>query len=686
MEKAQAANADSALHYLEEASRLARHDADDSLRFEVEMQRARFYFLNDDIEKSEHTYRHIIDSFDYPSFVARAYLALGHHYSNRSLFTQSRKAFDMALGLAEDSSMLLTKAHILSAIGVLYDRQGLYARSLAKYMEALKIYEGLEHNEQYSAVFNSIAIVYKRQGDFDNAAQFYQKAFDLSKVLNDSADMAVCMVNLGLLYKDTGEYEKSEQMLQSSLDYFERTDYKSGVATVLHNMGELRRKQENFGVALRLYEQSNTLAATLDYKVLLAKNNLSMAHVAHTQGDYNKALLYARKSLQIAETHDIIEDMKEAHELLSLSYEHKGEYAQSLKHFKAYSALKDTLFNASSHESINKLKAEYELTQKEQEITGLKNEAALQDARMQAEQRENDLYLFWLVILMVFFVFGAFSYFKTRSLNRRLRAKRMRIAEQKEEIEAQRDSLAEKNDQLTELNKKKDEIIAIVAHDLRSPLNRIIGLLDLLSTGHNEQYRKLAMESAEGLRARINHMLDIEALNANHTILNLKQVEVKAVVNEVYRNFESVAARKNIALTKKLTSRNSVICADPELLREICENLVSNAIKFSPAHSEVSMQLSTAGDKVRVHVKDQGPGINEADKPHLFKKFRKLSARPTGNEQSSGLGLAIVKKFVDAQGGKVWCESARGKGAEFIVEFPGVPVRAVETEDSALSA
>jgi signal transduction histidine kinase len=102
---------------------------------------------------------------------------------------------------------------------------------------------------------------------------------------------------------------------------------------------------------------------------------------------------------------------------------------------------------------------------------------------------------------------------------------------------------------------------------------------------------------------------------------------------------------------------------------QILENLISNAIKFSPRGKNIRIKVGKYDRIVRIEVMDQGPGIRKEDMDRLFKKFQRLSARPTGDEDSTGLGLSIVKKFVDSMGGEVKCESTFGEGANFIVEF-----------------
>ena len=109
---------------------------------------------------------------------------------------------------------------------------------------------------------------------------------------------------------------------------------------------------------------------------------------------------------------------------------------------------------------------------------------------------------------------------------------------------------------------------------------------------------------------------------------------------------------------------------DTSVAVQVLENLVSNAVKYSPPGKDIFVRLQKRAEAVRVEVQDQGPGLSAEDQKKLFGKFARLSAKPTGGEHSTGLGLSIVKKMVEAMNGQVWCESELGRGATFTVEFP----------------
>ena len=133
------------------------------------------------------------------------------------------------------------------------------------------------------------------------------------------------------------------------------------------------------------------------------------------------------------------------------------------------------------------------------------------------------------------------------------------------------------------------------------------------------------------------------------------------------QNFKEKLEQKHIKLN--FDPAETYVNADPEYMTQVYENLISNAIKFSPSNKEIWVKVWEDGDKVKTMVRDEGPGISTEDQKMMFGKFQVLTAKPTAGERSTGLGLSIVKKYVEAMEGKVWCESELGQGSNFIIEM-----------------
>ncbi|MBI2836800.1 MAG: HAMP domain-containing histidine kinase, partial [Acidobacteria bacterium] len=130
------------------------------------------------------------------------------------------------------------------------------------------------------------------------------------------------------------------------------------------------------------------------------------------------------------------------------------------------------------------------------------------------------------------------------------------------------------------------------------------------------------------------------------------------------------ADAKGQTLHYEAPPEHAVADADRDITLQVCDNLLANAVKYSPHGKSIWVRVRQMDGKVRIEVRDEGPGVSAADLKKMFGKFARLTARPTGGEHSTGLGLSIVKSMVEAMHGRVWCESQPGAGATFIVELP----------------
>ncbi|MBC8039594.1 MAG: transporter substrate-binding domain-containing protein [Opitutaceae bacterium] len=227
---------------------------------------------------------------------------------------------------------------------------------------------------------------------------------------------------------------------------------------------------------------------------------------------------------------------------------------------------------------------------------------------------------------------------------------------------------------LEELNEEKTGLMRMAAHDLRNPLNGLMLNVEILAERADPKDREpldRIMLLAHQMIHMIRNLLDVQALEDGRRRLKIEPVEVTQEVDEVLNAMQTVAGRKRITLTTQFARTAPRAEVDRAALKQILNNLVGNAVKYSPFDREVVVEVEPAlGGKLVLRVRDQGPGITADEMPRLFQKYVCLSARPTGGEQSTGLGLAIVKQLVTTMGGRVWCESKAGQGAVFIAEFP----------------
>lgn len=251
----------------------------------------------------------------------------------------------------------------------------------------------------------------------------------------------------------------------------------------------------------------------------------------------------------------------------------------------------------------------------------------------------------------------------------------LRLRDELRERQRLQNELEKSHRRLEALNEEKSGLLRMAAHDLRNPLTSLIMSLEIARVGDpaaREHAYRLMDEQARRMHRLIQNLLDVEAIEGGRRELRRDRIAARDVVGETLAALEPAARRKQILL--RAPEGDAWMCADRDALRQICDNLVSNAVKYSPAGATVRVQLQTTAESTtRLIVKDEGPGIPPGEHPRLFQKFARLTPRPTGGEPSTGLGLAIVKELAERMRGRVWCDSTPGHGATFYVELPAFP-------------
>ncbi len=249
----------------------------------------------------------------------------------------------------------------------------------------------------------------------------------------------------------------------------------------------------------------------------------------------------------------------------------------------------------------------------------------------------------------------------------------------------QKERLLRHKVQLEELQTQKDDLFAMVVHDIKNPAGIIKGLVELLRS-----YDLTAMEQQEimedlmstsskilSLAQEVSRVLALESGTLN---LDLARYDLAEIIDDVCRRNGRNAAQKDIKIIKDVASELAEVELDVQKMEEVFDNLVSNAIKFSHKGAMVQVSAVQKGKRVLVEVVDNGLGLSEEDIKRAFGKGARLSARPTDNETSSGLGLWIVKRIIEAHHGRVWVKSSLGQGATFALEIPLTQPKKEEVE------
>jgi len=234
---------------------------------------------------------------------------------------------------------------------------------------------------------------------------------------------------------------------------------------------------------------------------------------------------------------------------------------------------------------------------------------------------------------------------------------------------------------LKELDQMKDDFVSSVSHELRSPLTSIKGYVDFVLRGKagplNKkliEYLTIVKNNTSRLGMFINDILDLAKIEAKRFELGKEALELPPLIEEMVTFFRPQAEESKVQLEVVVSTNVSLVSADPDKLRQVFTNLLSNAFKFTPEGGKVTIETknSESGNFVEIAIKDTGVGIAKEDLQKVFGKFQQIkpSKGKVKKVKGTGLGLAIVRGIVEAHGGRIWVESELNKGSNFIFTLP----------------
>ncbi|HNP19413.1 MAG TPA: tetratricopeptide repeat protein [Fulvivirga sp.] len=580
----------------------------------------------------------------------------------------------------------------LNAIGSLYKDLNDLNKSLDYYKQALVINQQLNRkgNHDNNIVSNmiNIGVIYQSLGDYRNSMRSFNEALKLKEKRGTPVEIAVMHNYLASINYNLGKNKEALEQTQKAIDLLQGSDNKRMLATNYKRMSDIYQKTGDYKSALERYEQYSLIKDSLLYREQLAQEREKYKEYVVSSTEKESKLSIIDQEMNALELrNEKVRAENEKNEIELLLRE---------KELQNISLKNDQLLQERSLQRLQLQQEQLETKRKSQEILLLEQKRDLQTIELQKnallEQERNQeielqksklelqqsklergatrqkyltgaAVLFLIILLLILLM-----YFIKRQDNKKLENQFLEINRQKEHIE-------DINKSLVQLNEEKNDLINIVAHDLKSPLNQIIGILDIVKlTAKNqdtEQQDYIAKidQSANRLKNMVTKILDVNAIESKTLNIDLEDINLAELLRESVGQFKILAANKSIKINEEIDEGLPIMKLDRTLTAEVIQNLLSNAIKYSPIGAEVTVKLSIINKNVRMEFIDHGQGIDKEDMKKLFDKYHKLKARPTAGEDSTGLGLSIVKKYVEVLNGKVWCESEAGKGANFIVEF-----------------
>lgn len=283
----------------------------------------------------------------------------------------------------------------------------------------------------------------------------------------------------------------------------------------------------------------------------------------------------------------------------------------------------------------------------------------------------------WIYLLMALGLIGV----GVAGYRLRVRHLTGRTQQWEQAVQTQTDEIRRQKEAAERANELKTQLLHIAAHDMKNPLTAIRGFAEMINRGIVKEERavevaKMIVDASDRMLNLVTELLDSATIESDDFKLDRQRVDIRALAGSVVKYNQPLAQHKGQRLLfADRPEGPCIVHIDPERMREVMDNLVSNAIKYSPLEKTIWIRLRANESGMRFEVEDEGPGLSQDDQRLLFEPFQRLSPAPTGDESSTGLGLSIVKKLVDLHGGSIRAESRQGQGSTFIVTLPPLSER-----------
>lgn len=549
------------------------------------------------------------------------YLKGGVYYVNGD-YVNAQFSYDEAFELAEKLDLSLEKARILNGRGLVFLGQHKYNQAIETWKQSLQIFKKHSSIEFQPTLMFNIGLAYSQLSQFDTSLAWLDQSIELAEKVGNQAIEDMAKNRRAKVYFDKGDYETAKDQYQ----------------ILLEREGDISNWERTF-----LYS--------------------GLAELELKTGSASRSVDFAEKAYHIAETMKALWDQERALAIWSEALEKLGNFPKALEIARFNKLIADSLFNKEKEREINFLQLQVVEAQNK-ELTQT-NELIRQ--RSQLKQR----FILGLVAMIGLLLVLVLIYRRNLKLRERFNVKLKML---NVELEEKREMIAAQNESLNQINEAKNKLFSILSHDLRSPLGNLKSFVILDKRGaFEESERQEALNLLESQLDKTDYLLE-NLLQWARTQLEgfdpkPEMVEIPVIFEEILGQFDLQLKKKGLSVNHVLpTGSRFLAFVDKNNLKIILQNILGNAIKFSPKSGEIVLFYSEESGMAKIHIRDNGEGLDDEKRKKLENEFSMAkSSTGTEDEKGTGLGLLLVKQLLVYNGGYLLIRSFPGQGTEMIV-------------------
>lgn len=578
-----------------------------------------------------------------------------------------QKARDMA-----QNALLLSKkydyangqAQSFFNLGITYWAQSYYPISLFYLNAALRTFDKNDH-EWRSNCYRSIG------RDYVDLKQYQQ---------------GIAYINLALKEAGTMPEEQEHALSERSFAYLRLRQTDKALADIdraiaisrtLRNSGEIAilygriysayLDKKEFDKASLYCDTAYQLSITTNNKRLRSTVWVGRAVIAYNKKDYPAAIKNAQTAAALADSLGVVDVYSNAIRWLYRTYVANGNKDNALLYQQKYIQLQDSLNRVDKQNSVQFIQDYFSLNNKLHDMEQMENNRILIKS-----QRETIINLGITVLVLVIALYILYRFYQQKKLfSKQLQVQNM-------EVVAKNDVVENQSRNLDDLNQLKDRLLAIIGHDLKSPLANVRNIMDLFEQGYfsAEEVQSLMKDMSpaiEGAELTLSNLVEWAGSQLQGKQKITTVVDLHAVAEETFRIFKHPLAQKNIKL-EIVIEKGQAVLADANHVKTILRNLINNAIKFTEPGGKITLSAQKRGSRLMISVKDTGRGMTAEDATKLFATQTHFTSPGTKGERGTGIGLLLCRQLAEINGGEIGVKSEPGAGSMFYFTLPAAEV------------
>lgn len=618
---------------------------------------------NTDSDSLQHQLETVLNSMtdDEPER-GKALYALGELSIQQGMYDSAYNYFYAAVPGLEKLKADTLLGHTYIGLGYALTPMLRLTEALDYNLKAEKIFRELNDKAMLSRVLNRMGYIFFFQADYESATKYTEESLQMAEEAGDTLNVIRALNSLSESYDVVGNFEKSEATLLRAIALGQAIGCLRCLAVSYSQLGIAYHFKGRYHDAIAQYGkeyEANKLLG-LEFEQFFVFQNISEAYLA--LGEYDRALVYSDSAKVIMEDESTTKYLSDLYRNRYDIFKAKGQPAAALEALEKQMEYDKIQFDAEKARIQEDMKTAYETERREAQIADLERENTI--SRLEAAQARQ--WWIYLAILAVMLLISALVLYSRYQL--KLKSER---------------ALDAKNKELQDLNAYKDRLFAIISHDLKSPLSSFSSItstlneyFDQISPEEIRKYMARLSDSARTIEGQMKNLLEWALSQMAERSVRPEWVEVSSVFSELKSFFQLNLEIKKQQLYLQLDNLPELY-TDREYLHTIFRNLISNAIKFTPAGGSIWISAQFDGSSFSISVKDSGIGIAAADFEKLFSLSADKKSIGSSPEKGTGLGLVLVKEMVDKLGGTIKLFSTPGEGSHFQINLQAAQIKTV---------